>query len=258
MTRWTGAGGRSRSLRRRRSTGLGRWRARPIGLTPPSPRNRVTLARQTDRNGMPVARLGFHPVRQRPGEHRVHQAQAPRDPARRRRPGHPHDRPIRASGRRLRDGQQPGRRGHRQRSPRLGRPQPVRLRRQLIPTRAASPSVSSAHHGSHGWSGRCSLRTRSPTSYRSPTVLRRPNSELAPVKETCRPVKKRRTAQGVDDGRGTCIPDPWTRACRYRWALPHHTSDDSEPSRLPCGPAATRGRARAAAELIDWALLERH
>ena len=72
--------------------------------------NRVTLADETDRNGMPVARLDYTPVRQRPREHRLRQEQAPRDPASRRGAGHPHDRPLRPPRRRLRDVRAPRRR----------------------------------------------------------------------------------------------------------------------------------------------------
>ena len=54
----------------------------------PRAENRVTLAEETDRNGMPVARLDYTPMRERPREHRLCQEQAPRNPQSRRSAGH--------------------------------------------------------------------------------------------------------------------------------------------------------------------------
>ncbi len=73
---------------------------------------------------------GLHAVRERPGEHRLCEEQAGRDPGRRRSAGRAHDRPLRPPRRRLRDVEQPGDRRDRLRPPRLGRAQPVRRRRQ--------------------------------------------------------------------------------------------------------------------------------
>ena len=87
----------------------------------PQPDNRVTLADETDRHGMPVARFDYTPVRQRPREHRLRQADAARHLGGRRRPGRADDRPLRPPRRRLPDGRRAREQRHRRRPPRLGR-----------------------------------------------------------------------------------------------------------------------------------------
>ena len=44
----------------------------------PHPDNRVTLADETDRHGMPIARMDYTPVRQRPRQHRLRRTGARR------------------------------------------------------------------------------------------------------------------------------------------------------------------------------------
>ena len=103
--------------------------------------NRVTLAEEKDRDGMPVARFDYTRVRERPREHGLSPRRVIKTIlAGRRRPGHPHDPALRPPDRRL-PGWAPAReQRRRRRPPRLGRPEPVRL-----PTAASCPTQGSAN-----------------------------------------------------------------------------------------------------------------
>ena len=70
----------------------------------PQPDNRVTLAEENDRHGLPVAHVLLHPVRQRsPARRRRHRGDGRHPARRRRRRGH-HHRPLRPPRRRRPDG----------------------------------------------------------------------------------------------------------------------------------------------------------
>ena len=130
--------GRARARRRPSRRGPARVHARlqPLGgarlaLRAAAAAGQPRHARRRDRPVRDAGRaLRLLPVRQRPREHRLREGDDARDLGDGGRAGRAHDRPLRPPRRRLPDGTRRRDERHRLRPPRLGRPQPVRLRRQ--------------------------------------------------------------------------------------------------------------------------------
>ena len=113
----------------------------------PQPENRVTLADETDAHGMPVARMDYTPVRQRPRQHRLRQATCSHDiwEAAGAQDMLTIDRYAHLVGG-CRMGTAPENSVDRRRPPRLGRAEPVRRRRQ----RDADPGLRQPGADDHG------------------------------------------------------------------------------------------------------------
>ena len=110
------------------------------------PRTASRSPREYDARGMPIARFDYTPMRERPRQHRLRQADPQRHLAGGGSAGHPHDRPLRPPRRRLPHGRSPARQRRRRRPPRLGGAEPLHRRRQ----RSAHPGLGESRAHDHG------------------------------------------------------------------------------------------------------------
>ena len=184
----------------------------------PQADNRVTLAEEKDRHGLPVAHFSYS---QCDNDKQLTQAATAVDgnhpESGRRHRGHDH-RPLRPPRRRRPDGR-PGRgRRRRPQPPRLRRPEPLR-RRRLDP---ADPGLGQPSADDHGASG----------------PRRRPAHQP-------RPARPHRTPDSGDVVTGQGPPITGVSTAVYRFPTPEPEADGTltgtprSPSPSPCTPAAT-------------------